>query len=102
MSNKFNLLFNDFADVMVSEDGDPMTLLQKAVRPSSPGELEASDYVHMAPSLVLLRTYLDAALPARRKGVNVLLHGKPGTGKNQLVKLMARELGYDLLEVVSR
>lgn len=38
---------------------------------------------------------------AGRKGVNIYLHGSPGTGKSQLAKVLATELGSELFEVAS-
>lgn len=98
---KFQLLSEGFADLIASLDGEPIQWLQSSVRLSAPGELEQSDYVHLSRSLTLLTSYLRQALASRRPGVNVLLYGEPGTGKNQLAKLMARELGCELFEVAS-
>jgi SpoVK/Ycf46/Vps4 family AAA+-type ATPase len=36
-----------------------------------------------------------------RKGVNIFLHGDPGTGKSQLAKALAEEIGCELFEVAS-
>lgn len=36
-----------------------------------------------------------------RKGVNIYIHGDPGTGKSQLAKVLAKEIGCELFEVAS-
>lgn len=38
--------------------------------------------------LWILRPYLAKALATKHSGVNVFLHGPPGTGKTQLVSLL--------------
>lgn len=101
LRGKLDLLSDDFADHMLSSDADPVSLLRDTVAPGSPAQLEISDFEHIAPSLLILRPYLKTAMATGRKGVNVFLHGDPGTGKSQLAKVLAKELGCELFEVAS-
>lgn len=98
---KFNLLSTKLADVMISSESDPLDLLKDTVRQSRPGTLQPVDYTHLGPSYPLLQSYMQAALEAGRIGANVLIHGEPGTGKSELARLMARELGCTLMEIAT-
>jgi MoxR-like ATPase len=46
-----------------------------------------------------MKSYLRGATTGGLPGVNVLLHGRPGTGKTQLVRALAADLGLKLQEV---
>ena len=101
LRGKLNLLSDSFADHIYSSDADPVTLLRDTVTPSEAPLLEMDDYEHVNEFLLVLRPYLKLAVTAGRKGVNVFLHGDPGTGKSQLAKVLAKELGCELFEVAS-
>jgi len=101
LRGKLNLLSDSFADHIYSSDADPVGLLRDTVTPSEAPLLEMGDYEHVDEFLVVLRPYLKLAVTAGRKGVNVFLHGDPGTGKSQLAKVLAKELGCELFEVAS-
>lgn len=99
---KLDLLSETFADSIASSDADPISLLRDTVAPATPAELDIDDYAHIETSLNVLRPYLKRSLETNRKGVNVLLHGAPGTGKSQLTRVLARELDCELFEVASQ
>ncbi len=101
LRSKLNLLSNSFADVMCSVKSDPITLLRETVSMSSPAQLDFSDYHHVDDTLAVLRPYLHNAVKTGRKGVNIFIHGAPGTGKSQLAKAFAKDLGCELFEVAS-
>lgn len=96
-----NLLSDNFADHIISSEADPVTLLQDTVTLSSAAQLCLGDYQHVQTGLDVLQPYLRHVISSGRKGVNIFLHGPPGTGKSQLAKAMAAELGCELFEVAS-
>ena len=101
LRSKLNLLSNSFADSMYSVKSDPITLLRETVSMSGPAQLDFSDYHHIDETLAVLRPYLQNAVETGRKGVNIFIHGAPGTGKSQLAKVFAKDLGCELFEVAS-
>lgn len=101
LRGKLDLLSDSFADRIFSSDTDPVSLLRDTVAPSAPAHLGLADYEHVAPSLSVLRPYLGHAIATGRRGVNVLLHGEPGTGKSQLAKVLAKEHDCELFEVAT-
>jgi SpoVK/Ycf46/Vps4 family AAA+-type ATPase len=101
LRGKLDLLSDNFADHIYSSESDPVTLLRDTVSLSSSPVLEITDYDHITPSLNVLRPYLRHSVNKGRGGVNIFMHGDPGTGKSQLAKVLAAELGCELFEVAS-
>lgn len=98
---KLDLLSDTFADSIFSSEADPVSLLRDTVTPSAPAQLEIGDYGHIASSLTILQPYLRKSLASGRKGVNIFLHGDPGTGKSQLAKALAKNMECEIFEVAS-
>jgi SpoVK/Ycf46/Vps4 family AAA+-type ATPase len=61
--------------------------------------LGAADYAHVHADHALITDYLDVVRKERRHGVNILIHGRPGTGKTEFVRMIAKEMGFELYEV---
>jgi SpoVK/Ycf46/Vps4 family AAA+-type ATPase len=58
--------------------------------------LDWQDFDHIANSRDRLLPFLRNAVSQQVSGINVLLHGPPGTGKTEFCKTMASRLGLDL------
>ena len=64
-----------------------------------PGELEWSDFEHVAEGRDHVEGLLKGALQAREAGVNVLIYGSPGTGKTQFCRTLASRLKLKLYSI---
>lgn len=98
---KLDLLSNRFAESILASETDPIALLRDTVAPSAPAHLTLADFAHLDQALGILRPYLAQAIAGQRAGVNVLVHGAPGTGKSELARALAADLGCELFEVAS-
>ena len=63
---------------------------------SPPGELDWSDFEHIAEHRDHVESLIRGALQANAPGVNVLVYGPPGTGKTQFCRTLANRLGLTL------
>ena len=66
---------------------------------AGPAELRWSDFDHVAGDRDHLERLLKGALQCGRKGVNILVHGTPGTGKTEFCKTLAARLKAPLYSV---
>lgn len=98
-SYKLDLLSNNFADTLVSADTTPTEYLKGVIALSTPAELRMTDYDHISEFIAILQPYMAHSLKTSRKGVNILIHGAPGTGKSQFVKAFTQSIGYELFDI---
>ena len=75
---------------------DIMEGLFAAVEPAT---VSWDDFGHIGPGRELALRILQGALEGREKGINILFHGVPGTGKTEFCKVLGRRLGASLLAV---
>ena len=75
---------------------DIMEGLFAAVEPAT---VSWDDFGHIGPGRELTLRILQGALEGRERGINILLHGVPGTGKTEFCKVLGRQLGASLLAV---
>jgi AAA+ superfamily predicted ATPase len=92
-------LEHPFDIVLASHYERPEELFAVICPLASDASLELDAFVHLSTDLALLLALLRGAQRERAAGVNVLLHGPPGSGKSQLVRSLARALGAPLFQV---
>lgn len=95
---------NGFAETLMLSTCEPcqveaLGLFRHRFAPAAAPILQAHHYAHLESQLQLMSSLLAASLKSGRPGVNVLLHGVPGTGKTQLAAVLARRLDACLYEV---
>lgn len=98
---KLDLISDGFADTMAASETDPVTMLRGTVSAAGPGKLSLKDYAHIQSSIEVMRHYLHYTAQTGKQGVNIFLYGIPGTGKSQLARALAQDVGCELFEVAS-
>jgi transitional endoplasmic reticulum ATPase len=101
LMHRFDLLSGSFADRLLSFASTAEDFLLGMVKPSKAPTLATDDYRHIQREYRLLDQYLGIALENKKAGVNVLIYGEPGTGKSEMVRLLAKQVNAELLEVSS-
>lgn len=87
------------ADQLSVPHKDLRGLFARHVAPAPKPALSLQHFPHVAHDCRILATYLADVLQRRTRGVNVLIHGQPGTGKTEFVRALAQQLGAELFEV---
>lgn len=101
LQNKLELISDNFADYIYSGQADPVQLLRDTVTQSDPPRLNIEHYEHVANRIKVIQHYFAESIKTQRKGVNVFIYGLPGTGKTELAKVLAKELGCTLYQIAS-
>ena len=75
---------------------DVRRLLLGATRPT---ELEWSDFDHLGQPRSDVENLLQGALDTGKRGVNVLIHGPPGTGKTEFCRVLAKRMDVEMFSI---
>jgi len=95
---KVDMLYG-LAEGLVQEHEDLLDLFNRVVVGSPPPRLGLGSFPHLAEDIAILRGLLGGAMRAHTQGVNVLIHGRPGTGKTEFVRALVAACGVRLLEI---
>lgn len=92
-------LLPGLAEELMLEHENLMDLFGSSIVRSPRPRLKLDDFPHLAEDIPLLRSYLDIASRTNQRGVNVLVHGRPGTGKTEFVRTLVAAVGAQLHEI---
>lgn len=84
---------------LVSEVDDHADVRELLLGDTRESDLEWSDFDHLGQSRDDVERLLRGALERGARGVNILVHGPPGTGKTEFCQVLARRIGVDLFSV---
>lgn len=98
LEDKVNLM-SGLADILLMRHENTNELVSRFMKKAAAPTLTLENFPHLQRDAALLSGYLSNALLNKERGVNVMLHGKPGVGKNEFAQALAEELKVELFEV---
>jgi len=96
-----DFLTASFPSRMLVKQQDPRKIIEGFVRPSPSSTLSWEDFEHIGMDAQICRALLSSACEQKSIGVNVLIYGRPGTGKTEFARLLAQGLGMKPMEIAN-
>jgi len=97
MDSKLDLM-QGLADNLLVPDVDASRLFIGSFREGCEPKLKPESFTHVRKPYALIKTYLEQARK-QTTGVNILLYGRPGTGKTEMVRTLVKDAGAVLYEI---
>jgi len=88
-----------FHEIVLARCKTPEGVRRVALGKPQKATLKPEHFEHLQEEHDWLRNLLTNALAKQQRGVNVLIYGKPGTGKTELAKTLCKEIGASLYAV---
>jgi SpoVK/Ycf46/Vps4 family AAA+-type ATPase len=85
---KFKIVEDDLVYHLVEEPFNFKRVTASLGNQGPSTHLKLDDFIHIKSTLDLLVPYLKKSLLGKEPGVNILIHGSPGTGKTELGRLL--------------
>ena len=90
---------NTLHEIVLARCKTPEAVRRVALGKPQKATLKPEHFEHLQEEYDWLRNLLINALAKQQRGVNVLIYGKPGTGKTELAKTLCKEIGVALYAV---
>ena len=90
------------ADTLLEEHLDKQNILNKFFEKSPTAKLKENDFEHISSDFQLVHQYLKSVSSRRTMGVNILIHGEPGVGKTEFVRMLVESLDLNLYEITMK
>jgi len=88
-----------FNEIVLAGCKTPEAVRRVALGRPQKATLKPEHFEHLREDYDWIRNLLTNALEKQQRGVNVLIYGKPGTGKTELAKTLCKEIGTSLYAV---
>jgi len=99
VDGRLRLISPSFGNALLTPVEDIVELLAHVLNRCRPATLGRSDYAHVEDLLSVLIPHVSASLDEGRHGVNLLIYGRPGTGKSELARVIAAEADAIVFEI---
>ena len=90
---------NTLHEVMFAHCRTPESVKRTVLGKPQKATLKPEHFEHIQEEYVWLKNLLASTLEKKQHGVNILIYGKPGTGKTEMAKTLCREIGIPLYAV---